>query len=131
MNSKLISQLSQIDTFYSQVKANVPEFFDAYEKATSKSNKIIHKQGFDTFYLPHQNPMCGIKIDKEKEKQFFVEFVTDTICLVIILYIVVDPISLVLADEELTMYFNFDPMSEPADMAFLSTHLDSDIDSKI
>lgn len=29
------------------------------------------------------------------------------------------------------MYFNFDPMSEPADMAFLSTHLDSDIDSKI
>ena len=77
MNSKLISQLSQIDTFYSQVKANVPEFFDAYEKATSKSNKIIHKQGFDTFYLPHQNPMCGIKIDKEKENQFFVEFVTD------------------------------------------------------
>lgn len=131
MNSKLISQLSQIDIFYAQIKESIPEFFDTYEKATAKSNKIIHKQGFDTFYLPHQNPMCGIKIDTEKEKQLFSEFVTNTICLVIILYIVVDPISLILSDEELTMHFNFDPMSEPADIIFLRTHLSSDIDSKI
>ena len=68
MNRKLISQLSQIDIFYAQIKESIPEFFDAYEKAAAKSNKIIHKQGFDTFYLPHQNPMCGIKIDIEKEK---------------------------------------------------------------
>lgn len=131
MNSKLISQLSQIDIFYAQIKESIPEFFDAYEKETAKSNKIIHKQGFDTFYLSHQNPMCGIKIDTEKEKQLFFEFITNTICLVIILYIVVDPISLILSDEELTMHFNFDPMSEPADIIFLRTHLSSDIDSKI
>ena len=131
MNSKLISQLSQIDIFYAQIKESLPEFFDAYEKITAQSNKIIHKQGFDTFYLPHQNPRCGIKIDTEKEKQLFSEFITNTICLVIILYIVVDPISLILSDEELTMHFNFDPISGPADMVFLRTHLSSDIDSKI
>lgn len=131
MNSRLISELSEIDEFYSQIKEALFEFFDEYKKITAKSNKIIHKQGFDTFYVVHQNPMCGIKFDKEKETQFFVEFITKTICLVIILYIVVDPISLVLADEELTLHLNFDPMSEPADLEFLRIHLDPDIDNKI
>ena len=131
MNSKLMSQLSQIDIFYAQIKESIPEFFDAYKKTTEKSNKIIHKQGFDTFYLLHQHRMGSIKNDIEKEKQLFVEFITNTICLVIILYIVVDPISLLLSDEELTMYFNFDPMSEPADIIFLRTHLNPDVDTKI
>lgn len=131
MNNRLISELSEIDEFYSQIKEALFEFFDEYKKITAKSNKIIHKQGFDTFYVVHQNPMCGIKFDKEKETQFFVEFITKTICLVIILYIVVDPISLVLADEELTLHLNFDPMSEPADLEFLRIHLDPDIDNKI
>ena len=70
MNSKLISQLSQIDTFYSQVKANVPEFLMHMKRQHQKSNKIIHKQGFDTFYLPHQNPMCGIKLIKKRRSSF-------------------------------------------------------------
>lgn len=131
MNSRLISELSQIDEFYSQIKVAFFEFFDEYKKTTARSNKIIHKQGFDTFYLVHQNPLCGIKFDKEKETQFFVDFITKTICLVIILYIVIDPISLILADEELTMHLNFDPMSEPADLEFLRIHLDPDSGNKI
>ena len=51
--------------------------------------------------------------------------------MVIILYIAVDSVSLVLSDEKLTMHFNFDPISEPADMEFLYKYLGSDIDSKI
>ena len=42
--------------------------------------------------------------------------------MVIVIYIIVDPLSLVLSDEDLSMRFNFAPMAEQADVGFLEKH---------
>lgn len=131
MNSNILKQLSEIDTFYSEIKSTISDFFKNYENLMKKSHKIIHKQGFDTFYLIREHPAYGVKFVKEDEIALFSDFLTQTICMLIILYIIVDPISLVLSDEDLSVRFNFDPMAEPANVEYLQEHLGDDAVTKI
>lgn len=131
MNARIVKQLSEVDAFYSEVKDAIPNFFSAHENLMKKSHKIIHKQGFDTFYLIRKNPAYGAKFCKEDEVALFSDFLTKTICMLIILYIIVDPVSLVLSDEDLSMRFNFDPMEEPANVEYLQEHLGTDVVTKI
>lgn len=131
MNNAILKQLSGIDVFYSEVKNTISDFFEKYEKLMKKSHKIIHKQGFDTFYQIRKNPAYGTKFCKEDEISLFSDFLTQTICMLIILYIIVDPVSLVLSDEDLSMRFNFDPMEEPANVEYLQEHLGADVVTKI
>lgn len=131
MNTRIVKQLSEIDAFYSEVKEAISNFFVAHEELMKKSHKIIHKQGFDTFYMIRNNPAYGTNFCKEDEISLFSDFLTQTICMMIILYIIVDPISLVLSDEDLSMRFNFDPMAEPANVEYLQEHLGFDEVTKI
>lgn len=131
MNTRIVKQLSEIDAFYSEVKEAISNFFVAHEELMKKSHKIIHKQGFDTFYMIRNNPAYGTNFCKEDEISLFSDFLTQTICMMIILYIIVDPISLVLSDEDLSMRFNFDPMAEPANVEYLQEHLGFDAVTKI
>ena len=131
MNTRIVKQLSEIDAFYSEVKEAISNFFVAHEELMKKSHKIIHKQGFDTFYMIQNNPVYGTNFCKEDEISLFSDFLTQTICMMIILYIIVDPISLVLSDEDLSMRFNFDPMAEPANVEYLQEHLGFDEVTKI
>lgn len=131
MNQKLLQQLSKIDTFYKEVRNVIPEFFEEYSDLTKKSHKIIHKQGFDTFYGMRLTLACNGGFSKKEELQLFLDFLNKTIGLIILLYIIVEPISLILADEDLSARFNFDPMSDPADIAFLQKNISPDILAKI
>lgn len=126
-NRKLLKQLSEIDEFYSEVKNKASDFFETQDNLIKKSHKIIHKQGFDTFYSLRKDYMYSKKFNKQDEIVFFLEVLNHTICTAIVLYIIVDPVSLILADEELTMHFNFNPMAEPADIDFLEKYSSVDI----
>ncbi len=131
MNAQLIDQLTKIDEFYSQIKSAIPIFFSEQEALIKKSHKIIHKQGFDTFYTTRQHLAYSKKFDLATEVSFFVEVLKHTIGMSIILYITVDPLSLILTDPELSIRFNFDPMVEAADIDFFHTYLGEDIVPKI
>ncbi len=129
MNSEIIKKLKKIDEFYKEVHDQaIPEFFAEQEKLIKQCHKIIHKQGFDTFYSYRR---AGNSFNKADEVNLFYLTLKHTIATAIILYIITDPISLVLADEELSMHFNFDPMCEPADVTFIEREFSPDIITKI
>lgn len=101
-------KLQQINTDYSAIKAAIPEVFDSYDESLKKANKYIHKQGFDTFYL---QPRQQEKLISKREK-LFIDFLKQSIGLVMIMNIVLDPLSLALSDPNVDAHIPFDPMTE-------------------
>lgn len=108
--------------FYSQIKGTCPEFFKYHKELIQKAHKIIHKQGFDTFYYQRDYLSHVGEFNKETESKDFVALLENTICVAIVLHIVTDPISLVVADEELYMRVPFEPLTTPAHVEFLASH---------
>jgi hypothetical protein len=130
-NKTIIDQLAKLDANYSEIKTVLADFFEEHEKLIKTSNKIIHKQGFDTFYAFRSSRLNFKKFDKAEETRFFLKLLKSCIGKVIVLFIVVEPLCLVLADEELSARFNFDPMTEAVDVEFFQTYLSSEIIEKI
>lgn len=131
LNKKVLQHLSEIDAFYSDVKVAIPGFFATYENITKQIHKTVHKQGFDTFYVLRKVLSFQGAFNKENETKLFTDFLIQTVCMVIIMYIIVDPISLVLSDEDLSMRFNFAPMAEQADVGFLDKYSSFDVVEQI
>ena len=50
VDSKIQKKLEQISIGYKEIRGLLSDFFDHHESLIKKSNKIIHKQGLDTFY---------------------------------------------------------------------------------
>lgn len=91
----------------------------------------MHKQGLDNFYGIRESYRLNKKFKREEERDFFLRILKYTIGMAIILFIVVDSISLVLTDDDLSARLNFDPMTEPADVQFFNDYLTEDIIAKI
>jgi len=130
-NKTIIEQLRKIDTNYSEVKIVLADFFKEHDELIKTSHKIIHKQGFDTFYAFRRSSLNSKKFEKEEETRFFLKLLKSCIGKVIVLFIVVEPLCLVLADEDLSARFNFDPMTEAVDVEFFQTYLSEEIIEKI
>ena len=79
LNKKVLQHLSEVDKFYSDVKAAIPEFFAAYKNITAQIHKIVHKQGFDTFYVLRRSLSFQGIFDKENETKLFSAFLIQTI----------------------------------------------------
>lgn len=131
MNAKLMKKLEKIDTNYTEVRTVLSDFFKEHDELIKFAHKIIHKQGFDSFYsIRIMNQYSG-KFNKESETQFFLKLLKSSIGKVIVLFIVLEPLSLVLADEDLSARFNFDPFTEAVDIEFFQKYLSEDIIEKI
>lgn len=131
MNAKLVEQLEKIDANYTEVKTVLSDFFKEYDEYIKSAHKTIHKQGFDSFYSFRKMHQYSGKFNKEAETQFFLKLLKSSIGKVIILFIVVEPLSLILADEDLSARFNFDPITEAVDIQFFQKYLSEDIIEKI
>lgn len=126
MNNKIKEQLQTLSNGYQEIKSLIPEYFDSHEKLIKKSHKIIHKQGFDTFYrLRHQIPE-KYSFSQDEETKYFIESLKYTIGVVLIIFIILDPISLALSDDDITMKLNFNFMTELVDINFFKKHLGMD-----
>ena len=106
--SQIKTQLQQINAAYSEIKTAIPEIFDLYDELLKKANKYIHKQGFDTFYLhPWQQEQLI-----SNRTELFVDLLKQSIGLLMVINIILDPLSLALSDPEVDAYIHFDPMTE-------------------
>lgn len=101
-------KLQTINAAYSEIKDTIPEVFDYYNELLKEANKYVHKQGFDTFYL---QPWQQEKLISKREK-LFIDFLKQSIGLVMIMNIVLDPLSLALSDPNVDAHIPFDPMTE-------------------
>ncbi|MFI3214649.1 MAG: hypothetical protein R3Y24_15135 [Eubacteriales bacterium] len=118
MDGKVREQLQKLDYGYKEISDLLKFYFDYYRKLIKSTHKIIHKQGVDTFYSDSFNEKNRV----EREK-LFIESLKYTIGIEIIIFMILDPISLVMADEELAMKFYYNPMTEAIDADYFKKYL--------
>ena len=114
-DNQIKSQLKEIDNAYSELKTIIPDVFEKYEDLLKKSNKYIHKQGFDTFYtqLHYKESVSA------ERTTLFEDLLKNAIVLLLIMNIILDPLSLALSDPDIDAYISFDPMTEPIPVGVL------------
>lgn len=120
--------LSRHNDAYNEIKTAIPEFFEEYNELLKKSNKYIHKQGFDTFYVNNNAPDKG---NKDERTNLFLSFLKYAIGMMLIMNIALDPLSLALSDFEVDSHIPFAPMTEPIPINVFEKYLSLDIIEKI
>lgn len=126
MDSKLKTQLEKLSDDYKEVKSLIPEYFGYHAELTKKSHKIIHKQGYDTFYRIRNQIPNKYGFSQEEETKLFAESLKYSIGIVLIIFIILEPISLALSDEKVTLKLNFDFMTDPIDVNYFKEYLGLD-----
>lgn len=127
LNKKVVELLTKCNITYAEFKNNLKVFFDDYDNLIKQSHKIIHKQGFDTFYLQRTFHAKEVNLDKDKEMDFFVKLIKYSIINIYLIFIILDPIGLVLSDNNMNMRLNFDPMAEPVNLDFIRENCSYDL----
>jgi len=123
MDNKLKAKLEKISCNYKEIKSLLPEYFSHYEELIKKTHKIIHKQGFDTFYFARKQPPQQYGFIQEQETGLFIETLKYTIGICLIIFVILEPFSLALSDEEVTYKINMDLMTEPLDIDYFQKFL--------
>jgi len=121
---KVKQQLEKLSDGYKEIKTLIPDYFNHLEVLIKKSHKIIHKQGFDTFY--NLRTIKEYNFSQQDEIEFFLQCLKYTIGFVLIIFIIIDPISLALADEEVTLKLNFNFLTDPIDIGYFKKYLGLD-----
>lgn len=133
VDTKVRKQLKQLSEDYNEIKTLLPDYFYHHEELINKVHKIIHKQGFDTFYqlrTPINVSISGFV--QEKETELFLETLKYTIGKLLILLVVLDPMCLALSDERVVYKVTLKLMTEPIDTSFFKEILGlNDIIDKI
>lgn len=120
-DSELKSKLEKMSDDYKEIKSLIPDYFVHHAKLIKKSHKIIHKQGYDTFYIfRNQVPV------QEEEIRLFTESLKYTIGIILILFIILEPISLALSDDEIAIKINYRLMTDPIDVDYFQKYLGRD-----
>jgi len=123
MDNKLKAKLEKMSCNYKEIKSLLPEYFSHYEELIKKTHKIIHKQGFDTFYFARKQPPQQYGFIQEHETGLFIETLKYTVGICLIIFIILEPFSLALSDEEVTYKINMDLMTEPLDIDYFERFL--------
>jgi hypothetical protein len=119
MDSRLKQEMEKRVYGYQEIKELLSDYFEYYRALTAKINKIVHKQGFDTFYVSRNN----IGFDYIGEQKLFVDYLKYTIGIGIVLFAILEPLSLALADDEINAKLNFDFMTESIDYDYFNRFL--------
>ena len=119
IEKKIRKKLEDMVWGYQEIKTILCDYFKHHRELINRCHKIIHKQGFDTFYVTRRQGESSI----EEDKKLFVETLKYTIGIGIILFVILEPLSLALADDEVNGKLNFDFMTEPIDCDYFENFL--------
>lgn len=123
MDKKLKERLMIISDEYSEIRSLIPELFERHDELVNTSQKLIHKQGFDTFYCMRYSNIKFSGHSLNDEMQLFIECLKYTIGIVLVLYIILEPLSLALSDEEISLKIHFNPLTIPIDITYFQKFL--------
>lgn len=99
MRKSIINELKKNGMDFKDIKNKMPNFLKEIESTTRKLNKVVHKTGFSNFYTVRNNPMN--KKLYESELKEFEDKLKKTIKIVAIMRLIVDPLPLILSDDNL------------------------------
>jgi len=89
IDSKIRNQLEKMVYGYKEIKIILDDYFKHHRELINKCHKIIHKQGFDTFYVARLQGNFAY----EDDERFFMEVLKYTIGIGIILFVILEPIA--------------------------------------
>ena len=125
-NNQILKDLKKVNENYDEFKSVFKDFFDEFEQLITQSNKTIHKQGIDTFYEVRVRYSDDISFNKNDELELFSKIISFSICHLYLIYILLDPLGLILADDYLDRKLNFAPITEPISINYLNAHFPMD-----
>jgi coenzyme F420-reducing hydrogenase delta subunit len=96
MFSQMIIFLKQNKDVFLDMKENMNKYFDELEKTKNRLNKLVHKQGFNNFYIHRKN-----KRNKREFRNEFLKYIKSCIGAIAVLRLAIDPFPILLQDEEI------------------------------
>jgi len=100
MYSQMIKELERRENTYADMISKMSLYFEEVELAKQKSNKYVHKQGFDKFYVSR----AGMYRDYFKDSTIVSDFenlLIKSIGAVAVLRLAIDPLPLLLNDDQI------------------------------
>ena len=126
-NERVKAELKKRYHNYLEIKNALPTWEDKYDRCTKEANKYIHKQGYDTFY---ENYKDDEKVFK-KINDFFNKYLKFTIVEVCLIYIALNPMALLLADQDIASRIHVDLADDPIPLEFIYSVIDEGEFNKI
>lgn len=125
MRKGIVDNLSKIGLVFSDMKEKMKHFFENVDNLSKRLNKYLHKQGFKYFYLTrrfYDKSAQNISISN------FEHFLRQSIGVVAVMRLAIDPYPLLLNDKEI-LYRCYDSITEPYSTNFIKKYID-EIDIK-
>lgn len=120
MRKDIIEELSKTGLVFSDMKNKMKHFFEKTRYLSNRLNKYVHKQGFKYFYLTRRF------YDKSAQNisiRNFEHFLRQSIGVVAVMRLAIDPYPLLLNDEEI-LYRCYDSITEPYSTNFIKKYID-------
>ncbi|MDO6685263.1 MULTISPECIES: hypothetical protein [unclassified Agarivorans] len=127
MYAGMAKYLESNESQFKDIKNKLSEFFEEAEKVKKRLNKYVHKQGFDKFYASRNHALTRIKgkFDDEAFTNEFIEYVESCIGTVAVMRLAIDPMPVLLNDEEIYAR-TVDTMTYPYSDKFINKYIGVD-----
>lgn len=122
LESQMRNQLYENGSVMTDMKSKMGSFFEEVQKTNKKINKYIHKQGFQYFYIKR---VFNTKEDDNKIIEEYRYFLEKTIGIVAVMRLAIDPLPILLNDEEFLYRFS-NSISEPYSNDFIKKYIGND-----
>lgn len=119
---RMTQLLKNNDATFSDVIEKLQFYFDDLQKAESKINKYVHKQGVSTFYTYYGHTPNYYQKHKAKLIRDFDTFLKDCIGAVAVYRLIVDPLPLLLTDQNIAMRTP-DTITAPFGQSFINKYI--------
>ena len=122
MQKPMLNYLSVNGEIFSDMKLKLKDYFEEVNTLSQRLNKIVHKQGFQNFYLSRNHPINTLKYNEEEFKQEFIENLTKCIGVVAVMRLAIDPFPILLMDYEIYSRC-FDSMTDAYTEDFVNKYI--------
>ena len=126
MQKQMIKYLSTNGVMFSDMRDKLKDYFEQIDELSQNLNKIVHKQGFQHFYLSRNHPLLKRKYNSEKFKNEFLEKLRKCIGIVAVMRLAIDPFPILLMDYEIYSRC-FDSITAPYTEAFVEQYIGTHI----
>lgn len=118
--------LKDEESAYKDVRNKLESYFDALRNVQLEIDKYVHKQGFSTFYTYHGRTANYHTKHIRKLQCDFERYLKECIGAVAIYRLVIDPLPLLLTDEDIEMRTP-DFITEPFGESFIEKYIPEDV----
>lgn len=122
MQKQMLNYLSTNGAIFSDMKVKLKEYFEKVNTVSQDLNKIVHKQGFQHFYMSRNHPMTEKQYNSEQFKKAFEENLKKCIGIVAVMRLAIDPFPILLMDYEIYSR-TFNSMTDPYTEDFVHKYI--------